>query len=176
MKASMRQRAAATAQAVLIQSKLMTTLCQVVNRNWWKVQSVSQVEHFIRNKEERMNLPFRDLDHVVHLLKVLRLQSDSTDGEDKTRGQPEDQVDQANDQSPHLQFVTLLMMVILKVILKEVTLRGQQQQKCEKTGHLHIVNSLSLSQELDSTRPPRSVAQEQLALYLLDTIWICTGK
>ena len=69
------------------------------------VQSVSQAEHFIRNKEKRLNLPFGDLDHVVHLLNVLRLQSDSTDGEDKTRGQIEDQVDQANDQSPHLQFV-----------------------------------------------------------------------
>ena len=66
---------------------------------------MSQAEHFIRNKEKRLNLPFGDLDHVVHLLKVLRLQSDSTDGEDKTRGQIEDQVDQANDQSPHLQFV-----------------------------------------------------------------------
>ena len=42
----------------------------------------------------------------------------------------------------------VILTVILMLILKEVTLRGQQQQKCEKTGHLHIVNSHSPSQEL----------------------------
>ena len=101
----MRQRAAATAKAVLIQSKLTTMLCHSVNRNWGKVclflfhpqHSLCEVKYFVKNKEERLNLPFRDLDHVVHLLNVLRLQGHSTDGEDKTHSQPEDQVDQAND-------------------------------------------------------------------------------
>ena len=105
MKASMRQRAAATAKAVLIQSKLMTMLCQLVNRNWGEFSLCLKLSILSENKEKRLNLPFGDLDHVVHLLNVFRLQSDSTDGEDKTRSQIEDKVDQANDQSPHLQFV-----------------------------------------------------------------------
>ena len=57
------------------------------------------------NKDQRLYLVVRELDHIVHLLKVPGLENHSKRGIEDPQEQATDEVDPANDQSPHLHWV-----------------------------------------------------------------------
>ena len=60
---------------------------------------------FFRNKDQRLNLVIRGLGHIVHLLKVFGLETQSSDGEAEPHDQPGGVVHHSDDQSPHLHWV-----------------------------------------------------------------------